>query len=85
MCCVDLYDRPRNQINPDTGKADDYNNRVAGESTNDEICRLYGKERAMFVRADVTKADDVEAAVAKCVGIFGRVSCIGQPRHLSDK
>lgn len=74
ICCVDLYDSPRNQTNPETGKADDYNNRIEGESTCAEISRLHGEGRAAFVKADITKAEDVEAAVAECVKTFGRVS-----------
>lgn len=76
ICCVDLYDTPRNITNAATGKADDFNNRVDGESTVEEIRRRYGgsdETRAVFVKADVTSAQDVEAAVAKCVETFGRL------------
>jgi NAD(P)-dependent dehydrogenase (short-subunit alcohol dehydrogenase family) len=76
ICCVDLYETPRNRTNASTGRADDFNNRIEGESTSAEIERLYGEGRAVFVRADVTKAASVEAAVAKCVEVFGRVSII---------
>lgn len=79
ICCVDLYDSPRNQTNPDTGKADDYNNRIEGESTCAEISRLYGEGRATFIKADVTNVEDVEAAVAECVKTFGRVSLTSIP------
>ncbi|KAF2172544.1 hypothetical protein M409DRAFT_35571 [Zasmidium cellare ATCC 36951] len=37
ICCVDLYDRPRNKTNATTGKADDFNNRIEGESTVEDI------------------------------------------------
>lgn len=66
ICCVDLYDRPRNKINADTGKADDFNNRIEGESTVEELQRLHGVDAAIFIKADVTSAADVEAAVASC-------------------
>ena len=33
----------------------------------------YGEKRAVFVKADVTKAAEMEAAVGKCVDVFGRV------------
>lgn len=74
ICCVDLYDSPRNKTNASTGKADDFNNRIEGESTCAEITRLHGEGRAIFVKADVTKADDVESAISKCVSAYGRVS-----------
>lgn len=66
LCCVDLYDRPRNKTNAATGKADDFNNRIEGESTVEELQRLHGKDAAVFVKADVTSGADMEAAVAKC-------------------
>lgn len=66
ICCVDLYERPRSKTNVTTGKADDFNNRVEGESTVEEIQREHGKDVALFVTADVTDASQVEAAVAKC-------------------
>ena len=74
VCCVDLYDSPRNKTNAATGKADDFNNRIKGESTSDEISRLYGEGRAIFLKADITKAEDVKTAVADCAKHFGRVS-----------
>lgn len=66
LCCVDLYDRPRNKTNATTGKADDFNNRIEAESTVEELQRLYGDDAALFVKADVTVAADVEAAVDSC-------------------
>lgn len=66
ICVVDLYATSRNATNAVTGKADDFNNRVVDEGTVEELQRLYGKDRAMFVKADMTRASDVEAAVAKC-------------------
>lgn len=56
ICCVDLYQLPRNKTNLETGKADDYNNRIDGETTLDELRRLHGDGRAVFVKADVTNA-----------------------------
>ena len=73
VCCVDLYETPRNKTNASTGKADDYNNRTEGESTVAEIQRSYGDGRATFVKADVTKAEDVKASIATCVKTFGRL------------
>lgn len=76
ICCVDLFDSPRNRTNAETGKADDYHHRIQGESTTAEITRLYGDGRAIFVKADVTSASDVEAAVAKCAAVFGRLDIL---------
>lgn len=72
LCMVDIYELPRNNTNAATGKADDINNRVAGESAIEELQRVYGKDRFIFVRADVTKAPEVEAAVAKCTFLLLR-------------
>jgi NAD(P)-dependent dehydrogenase (short-subunit alcohol dehydrogenase family) len=67
ICIVDLYDRPRNATNPATGKADDFNNRVEeGASVVEAISEEVGEGRAIFVRADVTVAAEVERAVARC-------------------
>lgn len=71
ICCVDLYPSPRNAINSKTGKADDFNNRVEGEPTHESL-RQAGA-RSTFVKADLTNAADVEAAVASCVKEFGRL------------
>ena len=76
ICCVDLYETPRNRTNPTTGKADDFNNRIEGESTVAEIHRRYGDGRVVFAKADVTKPEDVEAAVATCVETFGRLDIV---------
>lgn len=76
ICCVDLFDSPRNRTNPETGKADDFHNRIEGESTAAEICRLHSDRQATFVKADVTSASDVEAAVAKCAEHFGRIDIL---------
>lgn len=76
LCCVDLFDQPRNRTNAETGKADDYHNRIEGESTAAEIDRLHGQGKAVFVKADVTNVSDVEAAVAKCVEVFGRLDIL---------
>lgn len=76
LCCVDLYQFPRNRTNHVTGKADDFNNRIEGESTVAEIQRLYGEERAAFVQADITNATDVERAIAQCVHTYGRLDII---------
>lgn len=85
ICCVDLYSLPRNQTNAETRKADDFNNRIQGESTSEEIERLYGKGRAAFVKADITKAEEAERAVGECVRSFGRVSSSSDAFNCSDK
>jgi NAD(P)-dependent dehydrogenase (short-subunit alcohol dehydrogenase family) len=74
---VDLYAYPRNQTNPATGKADDFNNRVEDKETVvAEIQRLYGSGSAEFFKADVTKASDVEDAIATCTEKFGRLDIL---------
>ena len=71
VCCVDLYPQPRRGIDPATNRSDDFNIRKEGLTTHDAITEMGGK--AVFVRADVTKGDEVEAAVAECVRHFGRL------------
>ncbi|KAF2214634.1 hypothetical protein CERZMDRAFT_82586 [Cercospora zeae-maydis SCOH1-5] len=66
ICCVDLYEKPRNKTNAATGKADDYKNRIDGETTVQELHRLHGDDSAIFVHADMIRAEEVENAVAKC-------------------
>lgn len=73
ICCVDLYPSPRNPVDPATGKADSFHNRVAGGTPTHEALRAAHGGRHVFVRADVTAAGDVEAAVAACVRAFGRL------------
>ncbi len=74
---VDLYESPRSQTNQATGKADDYNNRLSeSESTLEELYRSYGTSNFAFAKADVTKASDVEAAIATCVEKFGRLDIL---------
>ncbi|SMR45011.1 unnamed protein product [Zymoseptoria tritici ST99CH_3D1] len=74
ICIVDLYDRPRNATNPHTGKADDFNNRVeGGTSVVEEVENELGDGRAVFVRADITVAGEVDGAVGRCVEVFGRL------------
>ena len=69
--CVDLYPSPRNAINASTGKADEIHNRVGGQGTHEKI-RQWGGE-AIFHKADVTKARDMELAVRSCVRAYGRL------------
>lgn len=76
ICCVDLYDLPRNKTNKVTGKADDFNNRTQGLKTAEDISDRYGAGRASFVKADITNAEDVERAVSECVATFGRLDII---------
>jgi NAD(P)-dependent dehydrogenase (short-subunit alcohol dehydrogenase family) len=76
VLCVDLYETPRNKTNEATGKADDFNVRVSGETTAEEAARLYRSTTCDFFKADITKADDVGAAVSKCVELYGRLDII---------
>lgn len=73
MCCVDLYPAPRNVINLETGKADDFNNRAQGEATHEELQRTFGADRAFYVKTDITKAADAQNAIQQCVERFGRL------------
>lgn len=73
ICCVDLYPTPRNPVNLETGKADSIHNRLpTKEATHEYLRRAHGA-RAIFFRADVTRAEDVEGAVRECVREFGRL------------
>ncbi|KAI7272283.1 hypothetical protein KC345_g7116 [Hortaea werneckii] len=87
LCLVDLFSHPRNRTNPETGKADDFSHRVESgegvETTTQEIQRRYGEGRAVFVQADMTVAKEVEAAVAKCVEVFGRVDVMANNAGIS--
>ncbi|KAI6862065.1 hypothetical protein KC343_g5908 [Hortaea werneckii] len=87
LCLVDLFSHPRNKTNPETGKADDFSHRIESgegvETTTQEIQRIYGAERAVFVQADMTVAEQVEAAVAKCVEVFGRVDVMANNAGIS--
>lgn len=83
ICCVDIYETPRNRTNVETGKADDFNNRIDGETTVQEIQRLHGPDGVVFVKADVTSASAVEAAVATCVERFGRLDIMANNAGIS--
>lgn len=72
--CIDLYPSPRNPINPTTGKADDFHNRIKGQGTHERI-RQNGGE-AHFHKADVTKAREMEFAVRACVQRYKRVDIL---------
>lgn len=75
ICCVDLYPSPRSPgTNAQTGKSDDFHNRVASlPATHALIEKEHGEDRSIFVRADITKTEDVEAAIETCVRVFGRL------------
>ncbi|KAF2801057.1 NAD(P)-binding protein [Melanomma pulvis-pyrius CBS 109.77] len=76
VCCVDLYPTLRNATNPSTGKADDIHSRITtGTPTHELLVEQYGGKH-MFVQADLTKAPEVENAVAACVKELGRVDVI---------
>ena len=73
VCCVDLFPAPRNPVNAQTGKADSIHNRLPGvKPTHVYLHEAFGAH-AVFVGADVTSAQDVEAAVQQCVEEFGRI------------
>ena len=83
VCCVDLYPTPRNAINPSTGKADDIHNRISsGTPTHEVLIEEHGG-RHIFVCADVTKAEDVEHAVAACVKELGRLDIMANNAGIS--
>lgn len=81
VCCVDLYPAPRNAINPKTGKADDFNNRAGGQATHEMLQELGAK--SVFVKANLTSAEEVEAAIAACVAEFGRLDIIANNAGIS--
>ncbi|KAK0290906.1 hypothetical protein LTR35_001627 [Friedmanniomyces endolithicus] len=83
VCCVDMYESPRNRTNAETGKADHYSNRIAGETTVQEIRRLFGNSIALFIKVDVTKADEVRDAVLECVEAFGRLDIMANNAGVS--
>jgi len=64
-CCVDLYPEPRYSINPETEKADDFNNQTLGQITLEAPHGL-GAD-AIFVKADLTLAVDIESAFTSYV------------------
>lgn len=74
VCCVDLYPGLRNAIDSNTGKADDFHNRAnTGVPTHEAIRAHPDGKPHIFIRADVTSASDVEAAIEECVATFGRL------------
>jgi NAD(P)-dependent dehydrogenase (short-subunit alcohol dehydrogenase family) len=73
VCCVDLFPAPRNPVNAQTGKADEIHNRLPDvKPTHSYLQEAFGAH-AVFVRADITRAEDVEAAIQRCVDEFGRL------------
>jgi NAD(P)-dependent dehydrogenase (short-subunit alcohol dehydrogenase family) len=83
VCCVDLYPTPRNATNPSTGKADDLHNRITTATpTHELLIRDYGGKH-IFVRADLTKASEVDGAVAVCVEQLGRLDIIANNAGIS--
>jgi len=73
VCCVDLYPNTRNPKNASTGKSDSIHNRLTDIiPTHESLISLHGGTH-IFVAADITKAEDVETAVAACVKQFGRL------------
>ncbi|KAF2465638.1 NAD(P)-binding protein [Lindgomyces ingoldianus] len=76
VCCVDLYPHLRNATNPDTGKADHlYNRIVTGTPTHELLTHTHGGKH-VFIKADLTRAEEVEGAVLSCVKEFGRLDII---------
>ena len=77
ICCIDLFTSPRNQVNPNTGKADDYHNRSSDAKTTLSLLHdKYGAERAIFVKADVTSPAEWQTAINACVKQFGRLDIL---------
>jgi NAD(P)-dependent dehydrogenase (short-subunit alcohol dehydrogenase family) len=77
ICCVDLFASPRNQVNPTTGKADDYHNRAPNAQTTLSLLHAkYGPQRAIFVQADVTSPQQWREAIEACVRRFGRLDVL---------
>lgn len=77
ICCVDLFAAPRNQVNPSTGKADDYHNRsTTAETTLSILHKRHGEKRAIFVQTDVTSPSAWQSAIASCVKQFGRLDVL---------
>jgi len=77
ICCVDLFASPRNQVNPFTGKADDYHNRATDARTTLSLLQdKYGAGCAIFVKADVTSPAAWQDAIDACVGKFGRLDIL---------
>lgn len=77
VCCVDLFASPRNQVNPNTGKADDYHNRaIEAKTTLSLLHDKYGADRAIFIQADVTSPQAWQEAIKACVQQFGRLDII---------
>lgn len=83
ICCVDMYPDPRNPMDPETGRADSFHNRIVGGADLPTHLAIPAppagaeaeprKREHVFVRADVTSAPSVEAAVEVCVAAFGRL------------
>lgn len=70
---MDVYTAPRNSVNPETVKADSVHNRLDNEqATHEYVGQVYGA-LAIFVRADITDSEQVEAAERQCVKAFGRL------------
>ncbi|KAF2706160.1 NAD(P)-binding protein [Pleomassaria siparia CBS 279.74] len=83
VCCVDLYPTLRNPTNPSTGKADDIHNRIdTGTPTHELLSAEYGGKH-VFVRADLTKAAEVEHAVQMCVEALGRLDIMANNAGIS--
>lgn len=83
VCCVDLYPTLRNAVDPSTGKADSFHNRIAtGTPTHEALIETVGGKH-IFVPADLTKAEDVERAVDTCVREFGRLDVMANNAGIS--
>ncbi|KAK7541961.1 uncharacterized protein J3D65DRAFT_612133 [Phyllosticta citribraziliensis] len=78
VACVDLFPTPRDAtLNQATGKAHMYDRRADdGMHTHELLRSRHPRSDAMFVQADLTKAADVEAAVARVVARFGRLDVL---------
>ncbi|KAK8218936.1 hypothetical protein HDK77DRAFT_35428 [Phyllosticta capitalensis] len=77
VACVDLFPNPRDAtLNAATGKALNFDQRAAGMHTHELLRERHPSSDAIFVKADLTKPADVEAAVARVVDQFGRLDVL---------
>ena len=63
IICSDLRPEPRGTFGADEAEV----------PTHELICQRYGQGKAVYVKADVTVARDVENLVHKAVGVGGRL------------
>lgn len=90
--CVDKYANPRNPINKETGKADDWENRIGNdENANKQqeeekdpntipthlyLQSLHGADSAKFHAADLTIETAVESMIETCLQAYSRIDIL---------